>query len=209
MIKKIKFKNLLIIIIIFCLIPKIGFSQNSYFNIISKKKDNKFKNLVLELAKNSLNIYLNSKKYLKPDSKKYSNLFNYPNGVIITLTLNKKTVGCRGTIYPCCKTLKEEIVRSTILAVSTDERFLPIMIKNADNIKIAVSIIGNLRKVNTKYELNPLKYGLLVVKGTKTGLLLPNEVFSPNYQIEECKRKAGIPLNEKVEMFIFETILIK
>ena len=55
-------------------------------------------------------------------------------------------------------------------------------------------------------ELDPRKYGVIVEKDHRKGLLLPDleGVDTAEQQIDICRRKAGIMPHEKVQLYRFE-----
>ncbi len=61
-------------------------------------------------------------------------------------------------------------------------------------------------KIQSLDELDPKKYGVIVVKGSRRGLLLPDleGVDTVEYQLSITKRKAGIdPSDPDVEIYKF------
>ena len=60
--------------------------------------------------------------------------------------------------------------------------------------------------INSKDELDPKKYGVIVEEGLKRGVLLPDldGVDTIDEQISIAKQKAGIKENEEVELQRFE-----
>ena len=63
----------------------------------------------------------------------------------------------------------------------------------------------------TKEELNPKVYGVIVSKGNRRGLLLPDlqGVDTIDYQLEIACQKAGINPNEDFEIEKFKVIRYK
>jgi len=69
-----------------------------------------------------------------------------------------------------------------------------------------------LRKKDRRLEdLDPKRYGVIVECGWRRGLLLPDleGVDTVEYQVEICRRKAGIGPDEPVQLYRFEVIRYK
>ncbi|MCL5773051.1 MAG: AmmeMemoRadiSam system protein A [Firmicutes bacterium] len=198
------YKNCLIAILILALFADV-FASTSFLNKLEKQKDKKLTHQILKLAKMSLKTYFDTGEIL-PVPQGLRGILKMPSGVFVTIVKNEKVRGCMGTLYPSQEDLAHEIVRSTILAATQDKRVPPLKKSELNKVKFIVSVPGNLRKVYSVSQLDPAKYGLMIKKGEKSALLLPGEARTAIWQMQECKRKAGIPRNEKVEMYIFRTV---
>ena len=73
------------------------------------------------------------------------------------------------------------------------------------DLDISVDVLSRPHKA-TKEELDPKKYGVIVIQGHKKGLLLPDleGVDSVDYQLEIACEKAGISPSEEYEIERFE-----
>lgn len=129
-----------------------------------------------------------------------------PSGAFVTIVKGKNVVGCMGTMEPREKNLGLEIIRSANMAAAMDPWHKPLRESDLPKLKYIVSIPGTPKQITSSAQLNPAKLGLLVRKGKRSALLLPGEALTPEWQVYQCKIKAGIPQNEKVEMYIFETV---
>ena len=67
---------------------------------------------------------------------------------------------------------------------------------------------GEKEKIASPDQLDPTRYGVIVTKGRKRGLLLPNleGIDTVEDQIAIAKRKAGIAEEEPVELERFKVI---
>lgn len=93
-------------------------------------------------------------------------------GVFVTLRKGGKLRGCMGILSPAIP-LYEAVKRAAIAASREDPRFAPVSREELKEIRIEISIIGPLRRVRDLKEIQLGKDGLLVVKGARSGLLLP------------------------------------
>jgi AMMECR1 domain-containing protein len=126
--------------------------------------------------------------------------------VFVTIVENGKVRGCMGTIQPATGNAASEIIRSAIMAATKDPWNKPLEIHEIKQVKFIVSIPGKMRRVENSAQLAPQRLGLLVRRDSRSALLLPGEALTADWQLFQCKRKAGISQNEPVEMFVFETV---
>ena len=77
-----------------------------------------------------------------------------------------------------------------------------------DELVISVDVLGDTEEIDSPDKLDVMRYGVIVTKGHKRGLLLPNldGVDTVEEQIAIAKRKAGIGGNEEVTLERFEVI---
>jgi AmmeMemoRadiSam system protein B/AmmeMemoRadiSam system protein A len=160
---------------------------------ILKKED---KTALLKRARNSIMDLLSGKRNTISQELHENVYFNLPKAVFVTLTLKDKGYlrGCMGTTHPQMS-LYDAVAYFAQVAASEDPRFRPVEIKEMDNIKIEISILSNLKKVN---DYKDIKKGDGVVLITKqgSGLFLP-QVWKqlPNkedFLSELCYEKAGV-----------------
>ena len=102
-------------------------------------------------------------------------------GVFVSIKEDGRLRGCIGTIQAVQDSIAEEIIANAVSASTKDPRFSPI---------------------------EPTRYGVIVTKGRKRGLLLPNleGIDTVEDQIAIAKRKAGIGEEEPVELERFKVI---
>lgn len=161
--------------------------------------------IVCRLARQAVETKLKDDRVLAPPPG-LPDFLGRPSGAFVTIVKGKKVVGCMGTLQPREADLKREIIRSALLAASNDPWHNPIAVGELSGLKYIISIPGPLRRAKSSADLDPANLGLLVRSGNRSALLLPGEALTPQWQVYECKRKAGIPQNERVEMFVFETV---
>jgi len=133
-------------------------------------------------------------------------LYEKRAGVFVSIKEHGKLRGCIGTIQATCASVAEEIVENAVSASSRDPRFSPIEPEELEWLSVSVDVLGEPEKINSPEELDVKKYGVIVTKGYKRGLLLPNleGVDTVEEQIAIAKSKAGIRKNEEAELERFE-----
>lgn len=122
-------------------------------------------------------------------------------GVFVSLHNGEALRGCVGSIGPRRASLYEEVVES---AVSTlrDGRMTPPDLDELPELEIEVSLLSPLEPVAGLEELDPRRYGVVVSRGWRRGLLLPDleGVDTADQQVAIARRKAGIRPDEEVRL---------
>ncbi len=129
-------------------------------------------------------------------------------GVFVSIKEEGRLRGCIGTIQGVYGSIAEEIMENAVSASSRDPRFSPIQPEELEYLSISVDVLGEAEKINSPEELDVKRYGVIVTRGHKRGLLLPDleGVDTVEEQIAIAKRKAGIRENETVELERFEVV---
>lgn len=130
-------------------------------------------------------------------------------GAFVSIHEDGRLRGCIGTISAAESCIAEEIISNAISASSKDPRFDPIAEDELPKLSISVDILGEAEEIDGPDQLDTEKYGVIVTKGWKRGLLLPNldGVRTVEEQIAIAKRKAGIPEKEKnVQLERFQVV---
>ena len=117
--------------------------------------------------------------------------------------------GCIGTISPVQNNIAEEIIDNAVSAASRDPRFHAVQPEELDQLVYSVDVLGETEEISSEEELDVTRYGVVVSRGYKRGLLLPNleGVDTVEDQIAIAKRKAGIPESaQDVRLERFEVV---
>ena len=127
-------------------------------------------------------------------------------GTFVSVHEHGQLRGCIGTILPTQDCAAREIINNAVSAASADPRFEPIRADELEWLEISVDVLGEPEDIENADMLDPKKYGVIVTKGYKRGLLLPDldGVDTVEQQISIAKRKAGIGENESVSLQRFE-----
>lgn len=160
---------------------------------------------LVELAKKSVETYIKEKKVIDPPEALSPEL-KEKAGVFVCIKKHGKLRGCIGTYSPCCDNVVLETIRNAICAATKDPRFNIISEKELKDLEYSVDILSPPQKVTHLSELDPKKYGIILVSGNKKGLLLPDleGVDTVQDQIRIAKMKASIEPDEDVEIYKFE-----
>ena len=164
----------------------------------------------VQLAKNTIDLYIRDGKVYQPSAEELTDeMRNDRAGAFVSIHEDGDLRGCIGTIAPTRDTLAEEIISNAISASTRDPRFPAITVPELEHLSISVDVLGKAEPVSSYDELDVKRYGVIVEKGFRRGLLLPDleGVDTVEYQVYIAKRKAGIGENEDgVQMYRFEVI---
>lgn len=129
-------------------------------------------------------------------------------GVFVSIKGPGGLRGCIGTFAPTTDSVAHEIVANAVKASTEDPRFPPIEEDELEDLTISVDVLMPSEPIRSKAELDPKRYGVIVQKGMKRGLLLPDleGVDTAEEQIRIALQKAGIMESEDYTLQRFEVI---
>jgi AmmeMemoRadiSam system protein A len=130
-------------------------------------------------------------------------------GAFVSLHEHGDLRGCIGTIAATEPNVAWEILQNGISACSRDPRFDPVREDELPYLEYSVDVLGPTEPIASPDQLDPSRYGVIVTKGWKRGLLLPNleGVDTVDVQLSIAKRKAGIsPYDDDVQLERFEVV---
>ncbi len=127
-------------------------------------------------------------------------------GVFCSIHKGGQLRGCIGTTQPTHANVAQEIIGNAISAATRDPRFEPIEPDELDDLVISVDVLSEPERISGPEELDPRKYGVIVQRGGRVGLLLPDldGIDTVEEQVRIARRKAGIGEGEPVELARFE-----
>ncbi len=179
----------------------VGYAVASF---ILKQKDP-----YVDLARRTIEHYVKKREMLKIEDNDYNGLpLKQSSGVFVSIHRQGRLRGCIGTIEPIRKNLALEIMFNAVSACARDPRFYPVSVSELKDLDISVDILTEPQKISNKSELNVKRFGVIVVAGSRRGLLLPDleGIDSIDQQVLIAKRKGGIETDEHVEMYRFEVV---
>lgn len=129
-------------------------------------------------------------------------------GAFVSLKIAGELRGCIGTIAAVQASLAEEIIHNAISASTQDPRFPPVTETELPLLEYSVDVLGAAEKIESPSQLDVKQYGVIVTKGYRRGLLLPNleGVDTVEMQLAIAARKGGIDLSESPELERFEVV---
>ena len=162
----------------------------------------------VRLAWQSVESYVRNRRVAELPKDLPDELLNSRAGAFVSIHKQGQLRGCIGTISPTQHCLAQEIIENAVSACSRDPRFDPIRPDELKWLEINVDVLGPAAKIDSESELDVKRYGVIVSRGHRRGLLLPDldGVDTPRQQVEIAKQKAGIGPQEKVDLQRFEVI---
>ena len=162
----------------------------------------------VRLARKSLEAYVCTGNKIEVPIDLPEELQSKRAGCFVSLKKEGRLRGCIGTIAPTKISLAEEIIENAINAAVSDPRFSPVEEDELEKLEISVDVLGEPSEIASPSELDVKKYGVIVSKGYKRGLLLPNleGIDTVEEQIRIAMQKAGIAEGETVKLERFEVV---
>jgi AmmeMemoRadiSam system protein B/AmmeMemoRadiSam system protein A len=137
-----------------------------------------------------------------------------PGAAFVTLTERGMLRGCIGYIEPVAP-LFQTVIQAAALACQEDLRFEPVSERELKMLDIEISILSPLTKITDPRTVRVGTHGLVISRGSKLGLLLPQVATENNWGREEFLKqaclKAGLPPDDwkkGADISIFEAIII-
>lgn len=163
----------------------------------------------VRLARQTIEAYVGERKQISIPKDLPEEMYESRAGVFVSLKEEGRLRGCIGTIAPVQKNIAEEIIANAISASTKDPRFHPVQPDELDKLVYSVDVLGTPEAITSPDELDVKRYGVIVTKGRKRGLLLPNldGVDTVEDQITIAKQKAGISTyDDDVQLERFEVV---
>lgn len=160
---------------------------------------------IVELARRAVEEFVRSGRFAEPPERPEGVLAEQA-GVFVCLKKHGALRGCIGTIAPVTENAARETVRNAIAAATEDTRFLPVQESELPELEYSVDVLSPAEPVEDAGQLDPRRYGVIVSKGARRGLLLPDldGVDTAGEQIRIAAMKAGIDPEEGFEVERFE-----
>lgn len=178
--------------------------------------------LLLDLAKDSIQHGLQTGCPIQPNLDNYPAELIEPRATFVTLRTNHSTDALRGCIgmLEAVRPLAKDIAENAFSAAFRDPRFPPLEAYELENLKIHLSILTPAAPVwfNSEQDLlsqlQPDIDGLILEEGHRRGTFLPSvwEVLpEPEQFLRNLKQKAGLPgdyWSENIRIYRYRTEII-
>lgn len=163
---------------------------------------------LVRLARLSLETYVKTGRHPALPEDLPKELTGSRAGAFVSLKEDGRLRGCIGTIAPTRDSLAREILYNAVSAGTGDPRFPPVGEDELDALVYSVDVLGEPEPVASEAELDPRKYGVIVERGARRGLLLPDlaGVDTAERQIAIARQKAGIGPDQPVKLWRFEVV---
>ena len=153
-------------------------------------------------------IYRNESIWINDQAligNKYKQLSQIERGCFVSLHMDGSLRGCIGTIAATESNVLYEISKNAVASCSKDNRFNPVELEELDRLEIKVDILSELKPIVSLDQLNPRTFGVVVRKGYKQGVLLPDleGINTVEQQLEVASHKGGFSVDEIEEILCF------
>jgi hypothetical protein len=162
---------------------------------------------LVDLAKKSIETYITRGEPISlPDPLPES--MAGKAGVFVCIKKHGQLRGCIGTFQPTSDCIGSETISNAVSAATRDPRFPPVTEEELPELTYSVDVLSCPEKISGPSDLDPKKYGVIVVSGSRRGLLLPDleGVDTVEEQLRITRMKAGILPREDIEIYRIEVI---
>ncbi len=187
------------------------YAKSQEFTLLDEEKK-----ALIDIAHKSISEYLKKVEHLKPILQNFSKNLQTPTGAFVSIYLDGELMGCIGNIESHGKTLVEVVADVAVSAAFHDNRFPRLTNEQFNNIKLEISVLTPLKKIESLEEFELGRHGILIRKGPYSGTFLPQVANKTNWTKEEfighcSKDKAGLGWDgwKEAELFTYEAIIIK
>jgi AmmeMemoRadiSam system protein B/AmmeMemoRadiSam system protein A len=160
---------------------------------------------LVKLARDTIETLVRHDQVISPPAEPAPEM-KEQTGVFVSIHKNGELRGCIGTFEPAYANVASEVIHNAISAATRDPRFDPVTTDELNDLEINVDVLTSPEPIENKTQLDPKRYGCIVERGWKRGLLLPDleGVNTADQQVEICCRKADITPGEKIKLYRFE-----
>jgi AmmeMemoRadiSam system protein A len=149
--------------------------------------------LSLTLARAAIGEFLENRREIAVPPEPF---YEEPRGVFVSLKLNGELRGCIGYMEALMP-LGKAIIHCAIQSATQDPRFPPLDLSELELVKIEISVLSPLEKIEDPNSVEVGTHGLVIAAGNRRGLLLPQVPTEWGWDRETflnytC-RKAGLP----------------
>lgn len=171
--------------------------------------------VLLKLARERIETYVKTgkkKEYEIPDDR-----MEVKQGAFVTLKKQGILRGCIGHIVPI-EALCDTVADMAIAAATEDPRFPAVTAEELKDIHIEISVLSVPRRVQSAEEIELGKHGVIVKRGMRQGVFLPQVATETGWDKETflehlCWGKAGLPKDawkdKDTELYVFTAQLFE
>lgn len=163
----------------------------------------------VQLARATIEAFVSTGKKISIPVSVPNEMLTNRAGTFVSLKEHGQLRGCIGTIGPVRENIAAEIIGNAISAASQDPRFSAVRPDELSDLVYSVDVLGPIEDIGSPEQLDVKRYGVIVNKGGRRGLLLPNleGVDSIEQQVSIACEKAGLaPYEKNIKLQRFEVI---
>jgi len=161
----------------------------------------------VSLAISAVDAYVKHRDHLPVPDGLPAEMTEKRAGTFVSIHEDGELRGCIGTLQPYRKNIAEEIIGNAISACSQDPRFPAVREEELPHLDYSVDVLSPSQPCEAA-ELDPKHFGVIVSKGMRRGVLLPNldGVDTVAEQVAIAKQKAGIAPSESCNLEKFTVV---
>jgi AmmeMemoRadiSam system protein A len=164
---------------------------------MSERLDDGQKKYLLALAREAITAMVMDRKAVAIATE--DPVMRSKRGAFVTLNVHGRLRGCIGYPLPV-KPLAETVAEMAVAAATQDYRFPPVEAAELRDLTIEISVLTLPRAVRDPHDVLVGKHGIIISKGARKGLLLPQVPLEYGWDLETYLRhgclKAGLPAEE-------------
>ncbi len=168
---------------------------------------------LLDIARQAVRAAVLERKRFEPAAPKSETLLQ-ERGAFVTLKRRGELRGCIGSTVarqPLYLTIRDVAVYAAL----QDPRFPPVGANEVNELEYEVSVLSPFRRVLDVREVKVGEHGLLVRRGAREGLLLPQVPVEQKWDrhtfLDECCHKAGLEADawkdKETDIFVFTALV--
>ncbi|MGZ4788965.1 MAG: AmmeMemoRadiSam system protein B [Terriglobales bacterium] len=169
---------------------------------------------LLKIVRQSVEAAVRQRTLLELVAKPQSDSLLDERGAFVTLLKRGEVRGCIGYVS-ALKPLYMTIRDIAALAAVRDPRFPPVLPTELGSLEYEISVLSPLRRVTDSKQIQIGRHGLLVKKGSREGVLLPQVPAEQGWNrhtfLEQVCLKAGLSPNswkdEDTDLFMFTALV--
>jgi len=172
------------------------------------------KRQIISIARKSIIYKLSSNEKQSSGPEILGENLQKKMGAFVSIYCKGELRGCIGRIETNCS-LQETIAQVSVMAATSDNRFLPLKPEEINEMSLEISVLTPLKPISNIDEIIPGKHGILIRKGYHSGTFLPQVATKTKWDtlkmVEECsERKAGIGKDgwKDADIYIYEAVII-
>ena len=172
-------------------------------------------NQLFLIARNSIHKMLYENKSLIVDPSTISPNLKKNMGAFVTLNIDGNLRGCIGR-FTSSDPLYEVVNQMAIASAFDDTRFTPLSKEEFNKVKIEISVLGPLKKINNISEIILGKHGIYIKKDFRSGTMLPQVATGNHWSLEQflgytSRDKAGLGWDgwKNADIYIYEAVMLE
>ncbi len=153
---------------------------------------------LLRWARQAIDVAVRGAPDQRIDEAELSDDLRAPRAAFVTLTEAGELRGCIGRLDPG-RPLWESVVHAAVNAAIADPRFAPVELDELGRIRLEISVLDPPVEITDPAEFDPAVHGIIVERGPRRGLLLPEVGAQHGWSREQTLAaacwKADLPLD--------------